>query len=200
MGLRLTKKKSSYQAFSLGLSFSRFGFERLYDGEIFGYEVHPDVGIYESLVRGPQTSVIYQHRSSYLEIQADWHRRVDGPSFHLDRASLWAFGGLAPMVLLQHAQHIETVGFAMTTGSEFAVDELQMQLGADDTPYYVPVKTAEINLAIRGGLRWEYELDPAVRLHFQPSFSMLCSSPAYGTQTYLPVQLAMEFGVILPLN
>jgi len=200
LGLRLTKKKSSYQAFSLGLSFSRFGFERLYEGEIFGYEVHPDVGIYESLVQGPQTSVVYQHRSTYLEIQADWHRRIDGPSLHLDKASLWAFGGVAPMLLLQHAQRIETVGFAMTTGSEFVVDELQMQLGADDKPYFVRAKTSEINLAIRGGLRWEYELDPAVRLHFQPSFSALCSSPAYGTQTYLPVQLAMEFGVILPLN
>lgn len=200
LGLRMTKKRSSYQAFSLGMSFSRFGFERLYEGEIFGYEVHPDVGIYESLVRGPQTSVIYQYRSSYLEIQADWHKRIDGPSMHLDKASLWAFGGFAPMVLLQHAQHIETIGFSMTNGSEFVVDEIQVELAADDTPYYVPVKTAEINLAIRGGLRWEYELDPSVRLHFQPSFSALCWSPAYGTQTYLPVQLAMEFGVILPLN
>lgn len=200
LGLRLTKKKSSYQAFSVGLAFSRYGFERIYDGEIFGYEVHPDVGIYESLVRGPQTSVVYQHRSTYLEIQADWHKRIDGPSLHLDKASLWAYGGVAPCVLLQHAQRIETVGFSMTSGSEFVVDEVQMELAADDTPFYVPVKTAEVNLAIRGGLRWEYELDPAVRLHFQPSFSALCFSPAYGTQTYLPVQLAMEFGAILPLN
>ncbi|MFM1899310.1 MAG: hypothetical protein RL577_1550 [Bacteroidota bacterium] len=200
LGLRITKKRSSFQAFSLGLSFSRYGFERIYDGEIFGYEVHPDVGIYESFVQGPQTSIVYQHRSTFLEFQADWHRRIDGPSFHLDKASLWAFGGVAPMVLLQHAQHIETVGFAMTNGSEFLVDELQVELAADDTPNYVPVNTAEINLAIRGGLRWEYELDPAIRLHFQPSFSALCWSPAYGTQTYLPLQLAMELGVILPLN
>ncbi len=200
LGIRYTNKRSSYQAFSMGLSLSRFGFERIHDGEIFGYEVHPDVGIYESFVQGPQTSVVYQHRSTYLEIPMDWHKRIDGPSLHLEKASLWAFGGIAPSILLQHGLHIQTVGFSMKTGSEFFVNELQVELGPDDKPQYAAVKTAEVNLALRGGLRWEYELDPAVRLHFQPSFSALCWSPAYGTQRYLPLQLAMEIGAIVPLK
>jgi hypothetical protein len=151
-------------AFAASLGVQHWGFIRRKEGGMFGYQPHPDLGVYAHFVDGPVQIMDYHFSQRYITLDLQYLRRLDGVSLRIPNTELYGFVSAIPGVLVQDKVRIKTRGFSLDEGTDVDVYYYTVTLDPVDRPVINKVVNPAFNVFAAIGLRAEYALDDKIKI------------------------------------
>lgn len=186
-------------AFAVTLGLQQWGFIRRKEGHMFGYQPHPDLGVYAHFVDGPVQIMDYHFTQRYLTLDLQYLRRLDGVKLRIPDTELYGFVSAIPGVLVQDKVRIKTRGFSLDEGTAVDVYDYTVSLDPVDRPVINQVVNPVFNVFAAIGLRAEYALTDKIKLLAQPRVDMALIPNFNGVQRANSVRFSLDLGVVYPL-
>ena len=192
-------RKKKYYGYTYGVGLVTTGFDRLKTGNMFGYEIMPDV-VYDNQVVAGELEVHYQFKSTYLVglYAKDW--RIDGPSFSIPQGSFWIQAGVMPALLLKHGVEIHTVGFEIPEGNDIW---MQDYVRTTQSPGKVDIAKASApfgNVFFTMAGKLEYEVAKDLHAAVTPRLMLPLLPDAKGVQHYWSPTFGLQLGLLFSLG
>lgn len=186
-------------AFAVSLGYQQWGFVRQKEDGMFGYQPHPDLGIYSHLVDGPTQIMDYHFTQRYLTVDLQYLRRLDGVKLRIPDTELYGFVSAIPGILVQDKVRIKTRGFSLDEGTDVDVYDYTVELDAVDRPVITKVVNPAFNVFAAIGLRAEYALDEKIKLLAQPRVDMALLPNFNGVQQANSFRFSLDLGIVYPI-
>ena len=197
--LTYQNRKKKYSGTTLGIGLVTTGFDRVKSGNMFGYQIHPSLEVYDNQVVAGDMEVHYEFRTTYLTALIAWDKRLDGSSFQIKQGSLWMQAGLMPSLQVNHELRINTVGFLLPEGNGILLDDVYGTT-VDTGLVMNKANATSGNLFVTVSGRLEYELSAGMRIAFTPRVMVPILANAKGAQTYWSPLLGLQVGLCIPIE
>jgi hypothetical protein len=179
-------KKSAFNAFSIGVSYTDLTFRRVVTNMTLGYEIHPDVGIIAGVIQAGLLQINYDFHYKNIEVPLLWHRSAEGYG-NLRDFDLWYFAGLAPAYMYKDRIHIQTQGFTLNGTNSFEVKDKE-------------ITGNSFNVLAHLGFRAQYHMYKKLHGLVQPHFRIPVLPSSGGMQTFWLPQLSLDLGLVFVLE
>lgn len=188
LGVSYTHKKNAFEAVTMGLGYTTFGFRRAITKVQLGDTIHPKIGIVAGLVGSGHLQINQDFRYHYLEFSYLKTKSAESYTRNLKEFDLWWTYGLSAGVLVRDRVMVETLGFSHNNGdSKIAVK--------DDALRGFPA-----NIWLNVGYKADYIMFKKTNAFVHARFRVPLLPSATGAQTVFIPQLALEAGLIFKLT
>ena len=192
-------RKKKYSGTTVGLGMVTTGLDRVKTGNMFGYEIHPSLDVYDNQVVAGEMEVHYEFRTTYLTAMLAWDKRLDGSNFQIKQGSVWMQMGVMPSLQMKHELKINTVGFLLPEGNGIRLGDVYGT--TVDTGLVInKASAASGNVFFTISGRLEYELSLGMHIAFSPRIMVPVLSNAKGAQTYWSPLLGLQVGLCIPIE
>ena len=195
-GVAVNFSKSDRAIIGIGVNYAEWGFDRIKNGGMYGYQPHPDLEVYYHLVDGPVQELTYNFQQKYLSFDLQFMQRLDGLKFQLENTKLFFLGSFSPSLLVQDALVLRSAGFTLAEGKNVKTYDFYYTPGPDDRPVLNKVRNPKINAFLGIGLRAEYTMAEGMIMLLQPRVQATLVPNHTGVQTASGVNASVELGFI----
>ncbi len=188
-----SKARVKYYA---GFSISEWGFERLKNGNMFGYQPHPELSTYAALTQGGTQQLVFQYKQRYMQFTSRYLRQLNGQRLQLGTEfDLWFVGEGNIGWIVGDEMIISTRGFSLVEGNRIVKYDYTEQLNNDGTVSFERVYNPKVNASIGFGLRGEYHLDAKWSVDGKAIIKSMLSPNHTGIITAVGYQAGIQLGI-----
>lgn len=195
-GLGIYFQSKAQVQYYVGFSISEWGFERLKDGNMFGFQPHPELSTYAALTQGGTQQLIFQFKQRYVEFTGRYLRQLNGQRLQLGTEfDLWFVGEGNVGWLVGDEMIINSRGFSLVEGNRIVKYDYTEQPNNDGTISYNRVYNPKLNASIGLGLRGEYHLDAKWSIDGKAMLKSMLSPNHTGILTGIGYQAGIQLGI-----
>ncbi len=195
----IQKRGKKFNGTTYGLGLVTSGFDRVKTGNMFGYEVIPDV-VYDNQVVAGEMEVHYEFRSTYLVGLYAWDWRIDGISLNIPQGSLWIQVGAMPALMLKHGVKVHTVGFEIPEGNDIWMKDYIRTTAANRVVDKTEAQTPFGNIYFTVSSKLEYEVAKDLHAAITPRIMQPILPDAKGVQQYWSPVFGLQVGLLFSLG
>lgn len=180
----------------VGFSITEWGYERLKDGNMFGFQPHPELSTYSALTQGGTQQLIFQFKQRYVEFTSRYLRKLNGQRLQLGTEfDLWFLGETNIGWLVGDEMIINSRGFSLVEGDRIVKYDYTQKLNSDGTETFEKVINPKVNASIGLGIRGEYHLDAKWSVNAKVIAKSMLSPNHTGILTGLGYQYGIQLGI-----
>lgn len=195
----IQKRGKKYNGNTYGIGLVTSGFDRVKTGNMFGYEVIPDV-IYDNQVVAGEMEVHYQYRSTYLVGLYAWDWRIDGISLNIPQGSLWIQLGAMPALMLKYGIKVHTVGFEIPDGNNIWIKDYIRTTAQNRVIDKTEAQSPFGNVYFTVSSKLEYEIAKDLHAAITPRIMQPMLPDSKGVQHYWAPVFGLQVGLLFSLG
>ncbi len=195
-GLGIYFQSNPQTTYYLGASVSEWGFERLKEGNMFGFQPHPELNVYPALTQGGTQQLIFQFKQRYIEFTSRYLHKLNGQRLQLGTEfELWVLGEANIGWLIGDEMIINSRGFSLVEGDKIVKYDYTEKLNSDGTVTYDKVINPKMNASMGIGVRAEYHLDQKWSVDALAIVKSMLSPNHTGVLTGVGHQFGIQLGI-----